>query len=91
MLTKQLIRELRKTYNPLIEKNIFKAAMNVQLGKIMGYFDDDGEHSFLDDYEEKKKKQSEVIEAEGIEDEAIAKAIKEHREFIVEASFEFDK
>ena len=91
MSTKALIRQLRETYNPLIEKNIFKAAMNVQLGKIMGYFDDDGEHSFLDDYEEKKRKQFELIASEGIEDEAIAKAIKEHREFVVEASFEFDE
>ena len=53
--TKVLIKELVK-YNPLVEKNIFKSACNVNLNKILGYKKDDTMISFLDNYDEKKKK-----------------------------------
>ena len=51
--TKKLIKELR-TYNPLIEKNIFKSAMNVNLDKIIGYKQKGIMHNYLDDYDLKK-------------------------------------
>ena len=89
--TRMLIQELVKTYNPLVEKNIFKAAMNVQIDKILGYEGEGVEHTFLDDYEEKKARQFAIIEEQGVEDAAIAKAIKEHREFEVEESYSFEE
>lgn len=87
--TRQLIADLVKTYNPLVEKNIFKAAMNVQLGKILGYEDENGLHDFLEGYEGKKRAQFRQIIDEGIEEAAIAKAEQEHRDFIVEEIFRF--
>lgn len=48
--TKVLIKELLK-YNPLVEKNIFKSACNVNLNKILGYKKDDENISFLDNYD----------------------------------------
>lgn len=48
--TKVLIKELMK-YNPLVEKNIFKSACNVNLNKILGYKKDDTMVSFLDEYD----------------------------------------
>lgn len=47
--TKELIAELKKT-NPFIEGNIFKSVENVSLKTIIAYKDDNGRHSFLDDY-----------------------------------------
>ena len=88
--TRLLIQELAKTYNPLVEKNIFKAAMNVQLDKLLGYEEGNDFHSFLDEYDAKKEAQFRAIEEEGIEDAAIAKAMKEHREFEIEAVFRFE-
>lgn len=88
--TRLLIQELVKTYNPLIEKNIFKAASNVQLGKILGYEDEIGVHDFLEDYETRRDAQFALIEESGIEEEAINKAIREHRDFVVEQVFSFD-
>ena len=79
--TKELIAKLKEEYNPFVEKNIFKSASNVQLEKIVGYEDSEGEHSFLDDYDLRKSKQIQKIEDGGIEDEVIAKAIREHKEF----------
>ncbi|MDE6408503.1 MAG: tRNA 2-thiocytidine biosynthesis TtcA family protein [Anaeroplasmataceae bacterium] len=52
--TKVLIKELLK-YNPLVEKNIFKSAYNVNLNKIIGYKKDDEMISFLDEYDKKKE------------------------------------
>ncbi len=52
--TKLLIKELLK-YNPLVEKNIFKSAYNVNLNKIIGYKKDDTMISFLDTYDKKTK------------------------------------
>lgn len=46
---KELINELRKRYvNSDI--NIFRAAENVNLAGVLGYYDDETRHSFLDDY-----------------------------------------
>jgi tRNA(Ile)-lysidine synthase TilS/MesJ/rhodanese-related sulfurtransferase len=47
--TKKLIAELKKS-NPFVEGNIFKSVENVSLKTIICYKDDDGKHSFLDDY-----------------------------------------
>ena len=53
--TKQLIKNLQETYNENVEKNIFKAAENVNLNMILGYKKDGVRHSFLDEYENNKK------------------------------------
>ena len=50
--TKMLIKELKEKH-PQIEKNIFKSAENVILDKVIGYKDGNGQHSFLDHYDEK--------------------------------------
>ena len=47
--TKKLIAELKKS-NPFVEGNIFKSVENVSHKTIIAYKDDDGKHSFLDDY-----------------------------------------
>ncbi len=52
--TKKLIEELQ-SYNPMIEKNIFKSAMNVNLDKIIAYKEKGEVHSFLDDYDKEDK------------------------------------
>lgn len=52
--TKKLIEELQN-YNPMIEKNIFKSAMNVNLDKIIAYKEKGEVHSFLDDYDKEDK------------------------------------
>ena len=50
--TKQLIKNLQETYNENVEKNIFKAAENVNLNMILGYKKDGKIVSFLDYYNE---------------------------------------
>lgn len=82
--TKKLIAALKETYNPFIEKNIFASASNVQTEKILGYVDSNGEHSFLDTYDEYKNAQNEKIRTHGIENQVIEKAEREHK------GFEFD-
>lgn len=47
---KNLIRKLRET-NPEIDNNIFKSMHNVNLNCIIGWRDDEGLHSFLEDYD----------------------------------------
>ena len=39
----------------MIEKNIFKSAMNVNLDKIIAYKEKGEVHSFLDDYDKEDK------------------------------------
>lgn len=51
--TKQLIKDLLK-YNPLVEKNIFKSAFNVNADKVLGYKLNNKQISFLDDYDKKQ-------------------------------------
>jgi len=46
---KALIESLRKVYKN-IDINIFRSAENVNIQSILGYYDDDAKHSFLDDY-----------------------------------------
>ena len=52
--TKKLIKELI-SYNPQVEKNIFRSASNVTLDMILGYKEGGVYHSFLDDYDKKDK------------------------------------
>lgn len=52
MEVKNLIAELRQK-SKYIEQNIFKSAERVNLNTIMGYYKDDYEYNFLDDYDEK--------------------------------------
>ena len=52
-MTKKLIQDLKKDI-PQVEYNIFKAASNVTLDMILGYKDKGIQHSFLDEYENKK-------------------------------------
>ncbi|MGN1086447.1 MAG: ATP-binding protein [Porcipelethomonas sp.] len=47
---KRLIAELKKV-NPNVEKNIFRSVENVNLSTIISYKDENGTHSFLDEYE----------------------------------------
>jgi len=50
--TKHLIQELKKNYNDNVEKNIFSAASNVNLDKIIGYKKNGNKYSFLDEYDD---------------------------------------
>ena len=85
--TKELIRRLKDEYNPRVEKNIFAAAGNVELDKVLGYVSKGEEHGFLEDYETKKTLQNEVIEATSAEEIAIEKALKEHRDFVIDDTY----
>ena len=49
---KQLIHDL-EDLNPVIAKNIFKAAENVSLNAILGYDIDGEKHFFMDDYDKR--------------------------------------
>lgn len=51
---KNLIEELRKK-SKYIDQNIFKSTERVNLSTIIGYYKDDFEYNFLDDYDEKVK------------------------------------
>lgn len=51
LTTKRLIEKLKKDYNSLVEKNIFAAASNVNMNKILGYKEDGVKHSFLENYD----------------------------------------
>ena len=53
--TKELIRMLEKK-DPGVVMNIFKSAFNINMNMILGYKDDEGYHSFLDEYERKVNK-----------------------------------
>ncbi len=88
--TKELIAKLKDTYNPRVEKNIFAASGNVELDKILGYSSHGKEHTFLEDYENKKTLQNQEIEATSAEELAIEKALKEHRDFIIDDTY-FEK
>lgn len=48
--TKLLIKKLTKEMNEHVEQNIFNAANNIILEKILGYKDATGHHSFLENY-----------------------------------------
>ena len=50
--TKLLIKKLTKEMNEHVEQNIFNAANNVILEKILGYKDETGHHSFLENYKD---------------------------------------
>ena len=52
LTTKHLIQELKKNYNANVEKNIFSAASNVNMNKIIGFKKDGVRHSFLEEYDE---------------------------------------
>ena len=52
LTTKHLIQELKKNYNANVEKNIFSAASNVNMNKIIGFKKDGVKHSFLEEYDE---------------------------------------
>lgn len=85
--TKALIRDLKGYYSPLVEKNIFRAAYNVNLDMVLGYKGEGKEYSFLDDFEEKGKKRDEALASSDIEEKAVAKAIAEHREWTIDETF----
>lgn len=50
---KQLIEQFRNT-SPYIENNIFKSTFKVNLNTILGYYDEEKEYNFLDDYDNKR-------------------------------------
>ena len=54
--TKILIKKLAKEMNEHVEANIFNAANNVILDKIIGYKDETGYHSFLENFDKFKSK-----------------------------------
>lgn len=89
--TKMLIRRLMKEYSPVVEKNIFKAAGNVNLDMVLGYKQGGKEYSFLDDFEENGKKLDEEIRNLGLEKKALDKAVEEHKEFVVDETFNYRK
>ncbi len=47
---KMLIREMKKT-NPQVDINIFRSVERVNLSTIIGYYKEDEEHSFLENFE----------------------------------------
>lgn len=49
---KELIKSLRNTYSD-IDINIFRSFHHVNLNTIIGYYDDNKDYNFLDDYQEK--------------------------------------
>ena len=51
---KELIKEMKKT-NPFVEANIFKSVENVNLDTVVGYKANGVRHSFLDDYDNRRK------------------------------------
>ena len=51
---KELIKKFRLT-NKYIDKNIFRSVQNVCLDTLISYKQDGGTHHFLDDYDKKKK------------------------------------
>ncbi len=89
--TKKLIQDLMKDYSPVVEKNIFQAASNVNLDMILGYKENGVEHDFLDDYDEKSKKIDQEIEESGIEAISLRKAESEHRALEKDLTFKNDK
>ena len=54
--TKNLIQELKKHYNDTVEENIFSAATNVNMDKIVGYKKDGVRHTFLEEYDKENNK-----------------------------------
>ena len=50
----KIFQELKKNYNQNIEKNIFSAASNVNMNKIIGFKKDGVKHSFLEEYDEEE-------------------------------------
>lgn len=89
--TKALIAKLKQEYSPVVEKNIFQAATNVNLDMILGYKKEGVEHDFLENYEQLSKDLDEKIKSSGIEQESIDKALKEHRALTKDESFNFEK
>lgn len=87
--TKQLIKRLMNEYSPVVEKNIFKAATNVNLDMILGYKEGGKEHSFLDDFDEKGKEIDEEIRSKHLEEKALEKAISEHSQFVYDETFNY--
>ncbi len=87
--TKLLIQKLMKEYSPVVEKNIFKAASNVNLDMILGYKANGKEYSFLDDFEEKGKEIDATIREGHLEEKALKKAVDEHSKFIYDESFNY--
>lgn len=51
---KELIKEMKKT-NPFVEANIFKSVENVNFDTVVGYKANGVRHSFLDDYDNRRK------------------------------------
>jgi tRNA(Ile)-lysidine synthase TilS/MesJ len=89
--TKALIARLVKEYSPVVEKNIFQAASNVNLDMVLGYKSEGKEYSFLDDYDEKGKEIDLKIKEEGIEEASIEKAKREHKELVMDDTYNFLK
>lgn len=85
--TKALIANLKKSYSPVVEKNIFKAATNVTLDKVLGYKIGGTYHSYLDNYEEEGIELNKQIKENSIEAKALEKAEKEHRPIEMDNTF----
>ncbi len=54
LTTKNLIKTLKENYNDNVEKNIFSAATNVNMEKIIGYKKNGVRHTFLEEYDDIK-------------------------------------
>lgn len=50
---KELVKELMEE-NKHVEDNIFRSMFDINLNTVIGYHDDEGTHTFLDKYKEKK-------------------------------------
>lgn len=85
--TKALIKKLKEEYSPVVEKNIFKAACNVTLDKVLGYKENGIFHSYLDNYEEEGKRIDQEIKDSKLEEKVIEKAEREHRPMQIDDSF----
>lgn len=48
---RELIKNLKKDYKD-VDKSIFRATENIQMDSVLGWMDESGRHSYLDDYDE---------------------------------------
>ncbi|MBW8381311.1 MAG: tRNA 2-thiocytidine biosynthesis protein TtcA [Youngiibacter sp.] len=48
---RELIKNLKKDYKD-VDKSIFRATENIQIDSVLGWMDESGRHSYLDDYDE---------------------------------------
>lgn len=87
--TKKLIQELKKSYCPTVEENLFKASENCNLDMLLGFKKNGVKHSFLDTYNDESNKIKDEIIKNNKQANALEKATREHNPLIIEKEFKF--